>query len=560
MTELHTIEKKDLFRLKFISEAGLSPDGKQVVYGITAVDAEKDEESAHLWIVSSDGGEPHQLTAGKGRDSGASWSPDGKKIAFQSTRDGAPQIYIIPVDGGEALQLTTCKLGVGSAPLWSPDGKFIAFTTTPVSEMPDYSKPYRVTRSVYRFNAMGYLDPIIQDVYVISVEGGEARQLTHDRTMNSSLHWSPDGQEILYSYNFSPDSLDTFATGLRLVNMQGETREVVPLTWGFITSAAWLPDGKGIAFGGMSAEKLTQFKTDLWVVGRHGGKPENRSNGFKVGLGGGLQGDTPVNFNSALVIPKDGKRAFVNVQEGGCVVVYEMTLSGAESYKPVLGGERSAALLGGNEKNLLLGVSTLNDPTNLVVCGLDGKKEKQITTLNQELLAGWELAEVEHILYPGSNGETVEGWYMKPTTGGQAPYPTILYVHGGPQGAFGYTFSFDFEMLAGAGYGVLFINPHGSTGYGGDFTSSINGDVGNLDYKDLMAGVDYVIEKGWADADKLGICGLSYGGYMTCWTVGQTDRFKAAVPENPVSNWISMYGVSDISADLLVKMLGGKTA
>ncbi len=145
---------------------------------------------------------------------------------------------------------------------------------------------------------------------------------------------------------------------------------------------------------------------------------------------------------------------------------------------------------------------------------------------------------------------------MKPCIG-EPPYPTILYIHGGPHSGFGHIFSFDFQMLAGAGYAVLFINQRGSTGYGDEFSTRIIGDWGNLDYKDLMAGVDLAIARGIADPDRLGCCGLSGGGNLTCWIVGQTDRFKAAVPENPVTNWVSMYGVGDIGPWFTPAEMGG---
>jgi len=222
MTEKRCMEKADLFRMQFISEARLSPDGKRVVYGISHVDAEKEEEHAALWMLDIASGKSRAFTSGKTSDSGACWSPDGRTIAFLSTRDGAPQIFTIPVDGGEAQVLTALKLGVGSPPLYSPDGRFIAFTASPAAEMPDTSKPYRVTRNVYRFNGMGYVDPLVQDIYIIPAEGGEVRQLTHDRLQNTLLGWSPDGQELLFTATFAPDSNIVFSNALKSVNLNGE--------------------------------------------------------------------------------------------------------------------------------------------------------------------------------------------------------------------------------------------------------------------------------------------------------------------------------------------------
>jgi dipeptidyl aminopeptidase/acylaminoacyl peptidase len=172
------------------------------------------------------------------------------------------------------------------------------------------------------------------------------------------------------------------------------------------------------------------------------------------------------------------------------------------------------------------------------------------------LLAEWDHPEVENMLYASVDGEQVEGWLMKPEIG-EAPWPTVVYVHGGPHSAFGHIFSFDFRMLAAAGFAVLFVNQRASTGYGDHFATAIKGDWGNLDFQDIMYGVDEGIARGLIDGDRLGICGLSGGGNLTCWAIGNTDRFKAAVPENPVTNWNSFYGVSDIGPWFATEQLGG---
>ena len=231
-------------------------------------------------------------------------------------------------------------------------------------------------------------------------------------------------------------------------------------------------------------------------------------------------------------------------------------LAGSESWAPVLSGDRSSFVQDLDGQHLLFAVSTLNNPADLFIADVDGSNERQLTHLNVNLLAERDLPTSEHLLFPGTDGVQVEGWILKPRLG-EAPYPTILYIHGGPHSGFGHIFSFDFQMLAGAGYAVLFVNQRGSTGYGDEFATQIIGDWGNLDYQDLMAGVDFTIEKGIADRERLGCCGLSGGGNLSCWIVGQTDRFKAAVPENPVTNWTSFYGVSDIGPWFAVEELGG---
>lgn len=206
---------------------------------------------------------------------------------------------MIPADGGEARGLTSLQQGVGSGLAWSPDGKFIAFTAGPASEPPDPQKPYRVTRHVYRFDGLGYLDNVVQDIYVIPVEGGEARQLTRDPCMNSAPHWSPDGQALLYTATMIPDSHQCLLPRLRVVNLEGEVREIVG-NWGFASSAAWTPDGKRIVFMGAPHGRPIGSKSDLWVIGRQGGEPVCRTAGLKFGVGGFLQPDMPALWENWL--------------------------------------------------------------------------------------------------------------------------------------------------------------------------------------------------------------------------------------------------------------------
>lgn len=561
ISEKQSIQKKDLFKFKFINSGKLSPDGRRVVYGVSHADPEKEEEYVALWLLDVESGEKRQLTAGVKTDTSPDWSPDGTQIAFLSTREGSPQVYVIPVDGGEAKKLTDMKQAIGGGPVWSPDGRYIAFTAGPKMDAPpDPSKPYRITRSIYRFDGAGYLHNLLQDVYVLPYEDGKAgepKQLTDDAYQNMGLSWSPDGQEILYTAAFPPDTYDIYDFSLRLVNLKGEVREVLS-KYGMLMAKGWTPDSKHILFAAPKPGLPIGSKSDLWIMRRHGSEPKCLTEGLKVGVGGGLQGDAPEGFDMSAPIPvsPDGKYAYTNVQEGGTVNIYAIAIQDEESWETVVSGERCAEMMHLQAGRLLFKASDMHKPSDLHLLDLESKTETQLTQLNDEVLASLLQPSAEHLLFEGSDGEQVEGWILLPPEG-QAPYPTVLYIHGGPHGAFGYTFSFDFQMLASAGYAVLIVNHRASTGYGSQFGSQIKGDWGNLDYKDLMAGVDYAIEKGFTDPDRMGVCGLSGGGNLSCWIVGQTDRFKAAVPENPVTNWNSFYGISDIGVYFALEELGG---
>jgi len=549
------MEPEDLFRLRFLLDAKLSPDGKTVAYSVSWVDPEDGEHEA-IWLHSLETGEARQLTSGEAKDSSPRWSPDGGRIAFVSDRGEKAQVYAIPTGGGEARPLTSMPQGIAGAPEWSPDGSLIAFSAGPQEDPRDPSKPYRVGRHIYRFDEMGYLDDVLKDIYVAPSGGGEAKRLTEDEFNNANPRWSPDGREILFLAGMFPGSHRSMS-GIKAVDLEGNVRDVVG-DWGFASTAEWQPDGDDIVFIGNPLNLPGGTHNRIWVVDSGGSEPVCRSQGLERQVGGRLQGDMPITASwgvPRIYVSGDGD-AYVGVQDGGTVQVYRVSLSGPEGWEPVLSGERSCVLLDGGEGSLVYAVSTLNDPSNLYVSGIDGEDERRLTEINDEALSGIALPGHERLGFESADGVDVEGWIMTPAAG-EAPYPTVLYIHGGPHSAFGHVFSFDFQMLAGAGYAVLFVNHRASTGYGDDFSTRIVGDWGNLDYEDLMAGVDHAIERGIADPGRLGCCGLSGGGNLTCWIVGHTDRFKAAVPENPVTNFRSFYGVSDIGPWFAVRELGG---
>jgi dipeptidyl aminopeptidase/acylaminoacyl peptidase len=552
------IEPEDLFRLKFLQDAKQSPDGKFVVYVVSRTEKageEAEKDISALYLLSMDTGVSRQLTTRGALDTAPDWSPDGKQIAFLSNRAGTTQIYLIPVDGGEARPLTSLEQGVSGGPLWSPDGRQIAFTAGPAKPV-DHSRPYRVTRHVYRFDGMGYLDNAIQDLYLVSSEGGEPRLLVHNDCVNSFPAWSPNGEEILFLVSQFPDTHRLFPA-VHVADLAGNTRSLVG-DWGDIFAAAWTADGENIAFHGSPRGNPIGSKIDLWVINRQGGLPECRTPGLKLHPGMNLQADMPVEtLDKPRLIIGEHNVAFFTAQEGGRQSIYRSTLIGPEAWSPIVTGERTCIPVGTHSGRLWFVSSDPGNPIDLYSAKTDGSEEKRLTDLNGELFGGWLRPQLRHLEFTAVDGGALEGWFVKPVTG-QPPYPTVLYIHGGPHSGWGYVFSFDFQMLAGAGYGVLLINQRGSTGYGDQFANRIIGDWGNLDYQDLMSGVDHAVQQGMTDPEKLGVCGLSGGGNLTCWIVGHTDRFKAAIPENPVTNFVSMYGVSDISAWFACVELGGK--
>jgi len=555
-----TIQPDDLLALRFLNGAALSPDASKIIYTVNKIDADDDKEYSAMYLLDLDSVETRQMTSGRSVDVGARWSPAGKTIAFVSDRDGKSQLYLLPADGGEARQLTRFKRGISGGLAWSPDGSKIAFCAKPDVEAADLSaEPYRVDRSVYRFDAIGYLDDEVNDIYVYDLAGGDIARLTDDRNHNSNPRWSPDGRSILYDSNMRSDATRAMSPDLMLVDLAGKQSTVLA-DWANIKSASFTPDGGRIVFVGRPDDgKPIGTKSDLYALDLSSGVSECRSGGLDVGVGGRISLDMPVASLSLynLMISADGESAYATVQRGGADHIYRVALSGAEAFEAVTCGDSVDFPLDLRGDHLLYARTAFNSPPDLHLADLASGASRKLTQLNAGFLGDIDMPQTQRLSWASVDGVSVEGWYMKPPNKGEAPYPTILYIHGGPHMAYGYAFHFDFQMLAGAGYGVLFLNHRASTGYGDSFSTAIKGDWGNLDYQDLMSGVDHAIELGLADADRLGVCGLSGGGNLSCWIIGQTTRFKAAIPQNPVTNWRSFYGTSDIGIYFGVEQMGG---
>ncbi|MEM5775444.1 MAG: prolyl oligopeptidase family serine peptidase, partial [Anaerolineaceae bacterium] len=456
------------------------------------------------------------------------------------------QIHLLPVVGGESRQFTRLPQGVGGGPFWSPDGSAIAFTAGPGGEPADLSKPYRVTRAVYRYDGIGYLDPAVQNVYAQRLEETEPRQLTDHRFLAHSLRWSPDGKRLLYIAAQGPDRFELFAGAVRAVDLQKQDAELMGLDWGWVTAAEWAPDGSLIIFSGTPAGKPMGSKADLWLLDPNSAEPRL--------LTGSLQTGYVYGFGAFQML--DDTAVLGTIPHRGMDELYRIPLDGS-SPKKVIAGQRGAHLQDIRAEKVLFIEDTPFNPSELGLHDLASGAEQTVTSINTGWLDEISLPRVETLHFNNPDGLEIEGWMLLPAEG-QTPYPTILYTHGGPHGGYGYSFRTDFLMLAGAGYAVLYINPHGSVGYGDAFSAGLSGKWGIKDYPDLMAGVDFAISKGWADPDRLGVCGLSYGGYLTTYIVGQTRRFKAAVAENPITDLVSRYGTADMGPWGSLGELGGK--
>lgn len=561
----------DLFSLQVIQTATLSSNGEQTVYDLSRYEPEEDRMVSQLWLYAYRSDRTRQLTFGLHSNHSPRWSPDDQQIAFLSDRPNrtgrpdqteATQLYRLDLSGAEAQALTDLPQGVNGPFLWSPDGGQIVFSAgMPVEERPDLSQPYRVTRHVYRSDTIGYLDGAIQNLFVVDIETGVIKQLTGGVCRYRVLDWSPDGAHLLCALTHRPETHR--ADFMELAVIGTANGAVTPLLegWGLIKSAIWHPDGDKLLFMGIPAGEKRGTKADLYVVDSAGTtEPVNRTSDLREGVGSDIIDGLPTGMYGAgrnLFCSADGQFGYAHVQIGGTIHLYRFSLSGEQRADPIIAGERVTYLLGidQTETGFLVAEGGFNRPYDLLLVDIDKREERQITATNEQLLTMLQPAKIEHLKFNGRDGEAVEGWLMRPPQA-EGPLPTLIKAHGGPHAAYGHAYCFDAQMLVGAGFAVLMINHRGSSGYGTPFGTAAIGDWGNLDHGDLMAGLDFAIAQGWADPDRLGIFGLSGGGYLSCWAITQTGRFKAAVPENPVTNWRSFYGTSDIGVRFAVSQMG----
>lgn len=544
------------WRLKRVSDAGLLGDGRRG-FTLVAEIVGRRHETHSLWLFDRDGSDGYRIAGDLGDVRAPSPSPDGRSVAVLAEVGGVYQICLIPIaDGvdGRARPLTRLPQGVAVSgrPMWAPDGRSIAFTAGP-AERRDPSLPYRVDRATYRVDGLGYLDDVVTDVYVVDVTSGSTRRYTGDRAMNSHPRWSPDGRTLSYLVSFPPDRAWDFLPELHACDVDtGESRVLVS-GWGGVFSAEWCGDGERIVFVGCRAAGglFAARKLDLWTVAVAGGDPVCRTHGLTTGVGWTILTDLPVCDapDSPRIRVRDDS-AYVGGQVGGDAVIHRVRLSGPEAVERAVDAEGSAYLVDVDPHGDVLSlVTSFADPPELMF------GPTRVTALNDDLIGGLERPRVRRLAVTASDGLRTDAWALTPPRG-RGPWPTVLCVHGGPYGAFGSTYVIDFQLLVGAGFAVVFHNFRGSYGYGTEFSQKIVGAWGPAGALDHHATVDEAVRAGIADPDRLGVFGLSHGGFATCWLVGTSDRFKAAVAENPVTGFASLYGAVDAHA-WIADELGG---
>jgi len=551
----------DVFQLEYASSPMISPDGQSVVYVREYFDVMTDRRYSNLWLVKSDGTDNRPITTGKYNDGSPRWSPDGKRLAYVSNREGSPQIYVRWMDDGQTAAITRIQ-EPPSGLAWSPDGSWIAFFKL-VSEAPlvigqlppppagaQWAPPAKYTdKLVFRFDGVGEIPPGYTHLFVVPSEGGTARQLTSGNYHHGgggfgvgSPSWSPDGRAIVIPARRKADAEKTMLES-ELFEVSVADGQLKQLTdrFGPDQSPAISPDGRTIAYTGFDDRKQGYQNTLLYLMNRDGTARRVLSSRI----------DNSIN---EIEWAADGRGIYLSYDEQGVTRVALMALDG--SFR-VLGrdlGTGGSGYGGGTfstarDGSIAMTVSTPQVPGDVAVIR-PGGAQRNVTALNADLIAGRELGQVEELWWNSSKDQRrIQGWIIKPPGFNPArKYPLILEIHGGPFANYGPRFDVEKQLMAAEGFVVLYTNPRGSTSYGEEFGNLIHHAYPGDDFFDLNSGVDAVIAKGYVDDNNLFVTGGSGGGVLTAWMIGNTNRFKAALAFYPVINWYSFVLTADMSA------------
>jgi dipeptidyl aminopeptidase/acylaminoacyl peptidase len=542
------VTAEDYFAFKVVGDPHISPDDKMVAYVLTTIDQKKNRRESSIWFVPADGSAaPRRLSAEGFSSNSPRWSPDGKTLAFLSARasdlpageSARSQIYLLSIaGGGEAIALTKLKNSVQSYQ-WSPEGSRIVLVSTSgpmdgVAAADRKSDVRHYTHIQYKFNDSGWFDDKRRHLWVVSVPGGEAKQITEGQDWNDTdPQWSPDGTRIAFVSD---------RTGKAYDNGHNTDVWVIPAAGGSLTKISdhafedenprWSPDGKQILFTGQTA--VHQF-AKLYLADSAGGPASQLAIKDLDTIPGELRWPAPGS-------------AFFTAGMKGETHVFRADL-GSHSFSAVTSGPRGIHAFDVSESTGKMAylANDFQHLDDLYISNLDGSGERQLTHVNSDLWAQLELQPVERLEYKSTDGWPVEGFFVKPL-GWQAgkKYPMVLVIHGGPEGMFGVDWYHEFQVYAAKDLAVFFCNPRGSTGYGEKFERGEINNWGGMDYQDIMAGVDAALKQyPWVDANDLGVTGGSYGGYMTNWIVSHTNRFKAAVTLRSIANFVSDEGTRD---------------
>ncbi|MCX6569107.1 MAG: S9 family peptidase [Candidatus Aminicenantes bacterium] len=548
----------DFIRIKRVTDLQLSPDGATIAFVVTVMDKAAKRGTSDIWLVPSRGGDPRRLTSSPAADMNPRWSPDGRTIAFISSRSGSPQVWKIDPNGGEAVQVTRISTGA-SGVIWSPKGTHLAFVSSVFPDCPDDESNRKKAEAVEASKVKGRLfdhllirhwnvwwDGTRSHLFVVPAAGGAAVDVSPGDfdvppiALGGAQDYafSADGTEIAFVRNVDPElrlglgtNNDIFVAGTGA----GEIKQLT-LSKANDHSPSYSPDGRFMAYLAMARPGFEADKQSLMLLDRKTGVAESLTGGLDYSVG---------NFLWAA----GGAVIYFDAEEKGRTAVFRLPLATKKVEKVLEGHSVSSFALSPDGRTLYFLKQAIHRPNDVWSLDLKTKTLAQLTKVNADLLAGLDMNPAEEFWYDGAAGDKIHGFLLKPPAFDPAKkYPLLMLIHGGPQGSFGDNFHYRWnaEMFAAAGYVTAMVNFHGSTGYGQAFTDSITGDWGGKPYEDILKAVGYLHGAyPFIDKDKLGAAGASYGGYMIDWIEGHTDIFDCLISHDGVFDLRSEYGATE---------------
>ncbi|HEX9134003.1 MAG TPA: S9 family peptidase, partial [Ktedonobacteraceae bacterium] len=541
------VDVDDLLALQVASDPQISPDGSLIAFTVLQCHEKANTTSSAIWLVHSKDGKAHtplQMTGAgleKHRDFAPRWSPDGQFLAFLSDRNGSIQVYVLPLEGGEARQVSNLSQGVTEYS-WRPDGKAV-LAHSAWKPIDDHNEPETgaisvvYTRLDEQWDGLGYKQERHQQLWLLALDGAATRLTSEPVDLVQSC-WSPDGSEIAFCANRRTDPDLSVSTALWVLTLSTGQMRCLTSEDGLAQMPAWSPDGQTIAYY-YSIDQTETGNISPWVVNAHDTSAPRPATSSAVNLTC-LEMIVDELHNPIIGRPQwspDSQSLLITVQERGQVHLYRLDTEHDQTVKLTSGnGCYINPQLSKDGQTIVMIRTDWFTPGDVWNMDTNGENRHKLTGVNDTLLRSRQLVRPKRITWQSFDGLEIEGWlYLPPLTQGTKA-PLILEIHGGPSLAWGDSYVHEFQVLAGKGYAVLAANPRGSAGYGEEFCRKTLNDWGGNDFRDLMLGIDHVLATEAIDETRLGIGGLSYGGYMTNWAITQTNRFKAAVSRNGISS------------------------
>lgn len=539
------LEIEDLVKIKGVGSPKVSPDGEWVAYTVSTRSLEPAKSETRIWMVPSGGGEPLPMTAEGYSASNPDWSPDGRYLSFMATRGDSAyaQVWVLDRRMGEGQQLTDAKWGIDGYE-WSPDGSRLLLSirdpdpidTLPAAAKPKTTPPWEIDRLQFKRDYVGYITGNRHThLYVFDLETTTTTQITSGDFDADVPEWSPDGTRVAFTANRTENPDGNYNSDIWVVDAantdRGENLVQITTNPGSDSSPAWSPDGRWIAYLTLDEPELMWYEVNDLAMARSDGSGEVRI----------LADDLDRNVRDPR-FGADGRHIFIGIEDSAEGHVGRVDVRTGRVDRPVEGAFTVGEYDLGPKDELFVSLARTNLPAEIFAASPDGVLT-QLTRVNEDLFRSLRLAEVVDATFPSADGTEVEGlFYLPPGFEEGLRYPTLLRIHGGPVAQYSLSFEFEPQLFAANGYVVVTVNPRGSSGYGQDFSRAIFADWGDKDFEDVIAGVDYAIQQGWADPDRLGVGGWSYGGILTDHVITRTDRFKAAISGASEFLYVTNYG------------------